>query len=185
MSKIHVLRRGEGGVGEGSSCGSARPVLSRAWGTLSKSSLRRRVAGLALVGEVVPRIVRAAREYQLILHTLLGLRPLKLNRVVATGGAVLAPKLVKAFVRVGPIVIAVDGSVVVAGAAEGGIFPTKRASDCVIISFPVIIPSARTSSRNTSFNSVVLFPRSRYADEAHTNIVFKATQELLHLRWAR
>ena len=146
------------------------------------------MAGLALVGEVVPRIVRAAREYQLILHTLLGLRPLKLNRVVATGGAVLAPKLVKAFVRVGPIVIAVDGSVVVAGAAgaaKGGIFPTKRASDCVIISFPVIIPSARTSSRNTSFNSVVLFPRSRYADEAHTNIVFKATQELLHLRWAR
>ena len=67
MSKIHVLRRGEGG------------------------GVLRCVAGLALVGEVVPRIVRAAREYQLMIETNFGLRHLHFNRVVAARA--VAPKL--------------------------------------------------------------------------------------------
>ena len=49
------------------------------------------VAGLALVGEVVPRIVRAAREYQTMPETLLSLKIFNLNRVVTFRA--VAPKL--------------------------------------------------------------------------------------------
>ena len=80
------------------------------------------VAGLALVGEVVPRIVCAAREYQLSRETLWGLRVFNPNRVPAARA--VAPKLVHAVVGEGQVIV-VDGSVVVAGAAKGGIFPNK------------------------------------------------------------
>ena len=76
------------------------------------------VAGLALVGEVVPRIVRAAREC----HTPHGRMPLgpifNPYRVVAVRA--VAPKLVKAVVGEGQVIV-----VIPAGDAKGAFHQNK------------------------------------------------------------